>query len=179
MELTQGANAPVSGARTNVSFGWRAPAGMEADASAYLLTASGKVRGDHDMVFYNQPEGGDGAIRFSPDGVGRFDVELERVPALIEKIVFCATINEAVARNQTMAMLQDAHIALSGESELRFSPALASARILEQIRHHVLHASHAVHHEADPCVRVSVQPPCIPALKQLRDMLTGGRPHEA
>jgi hypothetical protein len=34
MDLQQGANAPVSGSQAIVSFGWRAPAGLEADASA-------------------------------------------------------------------------------------------------------------------------------------------------
>ena len=128
MELTQGANAPVAGAQAGVSFAWRAPNGLEADASAYLLTASGKVRGDQDMIFYNQPEGGDGAVRFSPDGPGRFDVNLGKVPDSIEKIVFCATINEANARNQTLAMLEGAQIRIEGDGELRFSPNLAGAR---------------------------------------------------
>ncbi|NNM78622.1 universal stress protein [Sphingomonas sp. ID1715] len=128
MELQQGANAAIPGERATVSFGWRAPAGLEADASAYLLTASGKVRGDQDMIFYNQPEGGDGSVRFSADGSGRFDVQLGRVPESIEKIVFCATINEANARGQTLSMLQDAHVAVGGESALRFAPALSGTR---------------------------------------------------
>ena len=129
MDLQQGANAPVAGGRTTVRLAWRTPAGLEADASAYLLTASGKVRGDQDMIFYNQPLGADGAIRFSGgEGAGEFEVDCERLPEAIEKIVFCATINEANSRGQTMAMLQDAAVTVSGDGDLRFAPVLASAR---------------------------------------------------
>ncbi len=65
-ELQQGGNTPVADKRLSVGFSWAIPSGraVEADASAYLLTASGKVRGDADMVFYNQPDGAGGAVRF-------------------------------------------------------------------------------------------------------------------
>lgn len=126
MDLQQGANAPVPGARASVRFDWRAPPGVEADASAYLLTASGKARGDHDMIFYNQPIGANGAVRFArDDGAGGFDVDLAAVPAEIEKIVFCATIHEGSARGQTLARLQGASISVNGA--LRFAPSLSGA----------------------------------------------------
>jgi len=126
MDMAQGANAPVSGDRATVRFSWTAGPDVEADASAYLLTATGKVRGDQDMIFYNQPVGADGAIRFSGDRAGRFDVELGKVPDTIEKIVFCATVHEANARGQTLANLREARVAVN--DELRFAPALARAR---------------------------------------------------
>lgn len=129
MDLQQGANAPVPGDRVAVRFDWRAGAGVDADPSAYLLTASGKVRGDHDMIFYNQPAGGDDAIRFAANGgAGSFDVDLARLPTEIERIVFCATVHEAHARGQTLAMLNDASISVTGDSDLRFAPALSDAR---------------------------------------------------
>ncbi|HYZ48883.1 MAG TPA: TerD family protein [Sphingomonas sp.] len=127
MDLQQGANAPVAGERASVRFDWRAPSGVEADASAYLLAAGGKVRGDHDMIFYNQPAGGEGAIRFAPNGgAGSFDVDLAALPRDVERVVFCATIHEANSRGQTLALLQDAAISVDGA--LRFAPPLADAR---------------------------------------------------
>ncbi|MFD1611814.1 TerD family protein [Sphingomonas tabacisoli] len=127
MDLQQGANAPLSGARASVRFDWQASSGVEADASAYLLTAAGKVRGDQDMIFYNQPAGAGGAIRFAPNGgAGSFDVDLAAVPGEIDKIVFCATIHDANSRGQTLALLKDASIAVGGG--LRFAPALSDAR---------------------------------------------------
>ena len=130
MDLQQGANAPIAGDSASVRFDWRAIPGVEADASAYLLTAAGKVRGDQDMIFYNQPTGGDGAIRFDANGGGGggFHVDLPRLPGDIERVVFCATIHDANSRGQTMAMLQDASIAVSGANDMRFMPALTGAR---------------------------------------------------
>lgn len=121
----QGANAPLEGAHATVALTWTAPAGVEADASAYLLTADGKVRGDQDMIFYNQPSGDAGAIRFA-DRV--FTIDLGRLSQAIERIVFCATIDEAMARRQTVAMLNDATITVAGGADVRFAPALADAK---------------------------------------------------
>lgn len=125
MELTQGANAPLTGGAATVSLRWTAPAGVEADVSAFLLTAAGKVRGDQDMIFYNQPAGEGGAIRLAD---GAFRVDPSQIDGAIEKIVFCITIEEAMARGQTLAMLREAAItATSDGGELRFAPDLAGA----------------------------------------------------
>lgn len=132
-DLQQGGNAPVPADRLTVSFAWTPAAGrdVDADASAYLLTASGKVRGDADMVFYNQPQGGDGGVRFvTGPGQGTFEVDLARLPAEIERVVFCVTIHEAQAKGQTLALLEGARIDVAssgGASALRFVPSLAGA----------------------------------------------------
>ncbi len=130
--LQQGGNAPVSGTRVSVGFSWTVSSGqsVDADASAYLLTASGKVRSDADMIFYNQPEGAGGVVRFGAaiGARGGFDVDLSRLPGDIERIVFCVTIHDAQARRQTLALLNDAEIAVSGGgSTIGYRPVLASA----------------------------------------------------
>lgn len=126
-DLTQGANAPVAGTSLTVSVDWPARPGVDADITAYLLTEAGKVRGDADMVFYNNASGGDGAIRYvagtSPRG--RFEVDLAKMPAAIARIVFCVTIEEAASRRQTMAMLDGAKISVSGD--ITYAPALGAA----------------------------------------------------
>ena len=66
MELQRGANTAIGAADVVVAIGYAAAAGTEADASAYLLAENGKVRGDHDMVFFNQALGGGDAVRFTP-----------------------------------------------------------------------------------------------------------------
>lgn len=130
--MQQGGNAPVAGDRIVVSLAWSAPAGVEADSSAYLLTAQGKVRSDDDMVFYNQPQGAGGAIRFAAasPGQGAFDIDLPRLPGDVARIVFCATIDKAQARRQTLALLNDARISVGrpgAAPDLSFSPPLAGA----------------------------------------------------
>ncbi|KMS56222.1 tellurium resistance protein TerA [Novosphingobium barchaimii LL02] len=132
-DLQQGGNASVPADRLTVSFAWTPTAGREvdADASAYLLTASGKVRSDADMVFYNQPQGGDGGVRFvTGPGQGTFEVDLSCLPPEIERVVFCVTIHEAQAKGQTLALLEGALIDVAtsgGGSALRFVPSLAGA----------------------------------------------------
>ncbi len=134
-DLTQGGNAPVQDDRVTVSFDWPVAGGRELDAdpSSYLLTAAGKVRGDQDMIFYNQPDGAGGAVRFSRSAGSRggFEVDLSAVPPAIERIVFCVTIDDAQVRRQTLALLDGAEIALGprgGSPVLRFRPALAGAQ---------------------------------------------------
>lgn len=133
IELQQGGNAPVPAGVLTIAFAWTSVAGrdVDADASAYLLTASGKVRGDADMVFYNQPQGGDGAVRFvTGAGRGTFEVDPARLPAALERIVFCATVHEAQARGQTLALLEGAEIAVAGSGgapAIVFRPHLVGA----------------------------------------------------
>ena len=132
IELQQGGNAAVDGTDASIRFEWSVPQGrdVEADASAYLLAANGRVRGDADMVFYNQPTGADGAIAFVADGGGRgrFQLDLARIPQSIERIVFCVTLHEAQSKRQTLALLDGASISVDAPgSTIRYRPALAAA----------------------------------------------------
>lgn len=129
IDLPRGGNAPVPAGPLTVAFDWTVAAGraVEADASAYLLTAAGVVRDDADMIFYNQPDGAGGAIRFAADlgRCGGFAVDPSRLPAAIERVVFCVTVHEAQARGQTLALLDDAAVTVAGA--IRFAPPLLAA----------------------------------------------------
>ena len=97
-QLVAGANCPVPREKLHVEV-LLSPAqvtGAEVDISAFALTASGKVRGDEDMVFYGQPRPGNGSVAFVANSAGRaeFSVDLPNVLASIEKIAFTATIHE-------------------------------------------------------------------------------------
>ena len=107
MELQQGANTAVSGATLTVRVEFSAPGGCEVDVSAFVVGENGRVRGDEDMVFYNQPNGADGAVRLTDRGPGgtTFEVDAPRLAAQVAKVVFTATIDQAQARRQTLAML--------------------------------------------------------------------------
>ena len=63
-------------------------AGASVDVSALLLTATGKVRGDDDFVFYNQPSAG--GVRYRADGV---DVDPGQVPSEIERVVVAVSLD--------------------------------------------------------------------------------------
>ena len=105
-----------------VGLGWdvRATDGeaFDLDSSAFLLTITGKVRGDADFIFYNQAKSADGSVEHTGDnrtGAGSGDdeailVDLSRVPADIEKISVCVTIHEAEARRHNFGMVAAAYI---------------------------------------------------------------------
>ncbi|MFC4942559.1 TerD family protein [Pseudonocardia sp. GCM10023141] len=66
----------------------RVTAAAPVDISALLVTAGGKVRGDADFVFYNQPEAP--GVRYRPDGV---DVDPGSVEEVIEQVVVTASLD--------------------------------------------------------------------------------------
>lgn len=53
MNLQQGGNAQVGLTDVAMSLNWNAVQVVDGDVSAYLLSESGKVCSDNDMIFYN------------------------------------------------------------------------------------------------------------------------------
>ena len=82
--LAKGANAPLPPGSVAV----RVTAAASVDISALLVTAEGKVRGDADFVFYNQPTAP--GVRYDPAGV---DVEPREIDAAIERVVVTASLD--------------------------------------------------------------------------------------
>lgn len=111
-----------------VGLGWdpRATDGTEfdLDASAFLLAANGKVRGDADFIFYNQLTSRDGSIQHTGDnrtGVGEGDdeaikVDLSQVSADIDKVAFVVTIHDAEARKQNFGQVANSFIRVVNEA---------------------------------------------------------------
>jgi tellurium resistance protein TerD len=105
-----------------IGLGWAARstdgAGFDLDASAFLLKADGKVRSDADMVFYNNLKSVCASVIHSGDnrtGAGDGDdeslvIELDKVPADVEKITVCVTIHEAEARKQNFGMVSKSYV---------------------------------------------------------------------
>lgn len=61
--MSKGANTALPARSVRVVLEWRPGAGVpDMDASALLLGADNKVRGDHDFVFYNQPRHPSGTV---------------------------------------------------------------------------------------------------------------------
>jgi len=95
--MQKGANTPVPVPSVRVELGWQSGMGVpDADASALLLTDTGKVRSDDDFVFYNQPAHGSGSVRHEGKQRGAtvtdvLSVDLGRVEPGIEKIVIAAS----------------------------------------------------------------------------------------
>ncbi len=118
VHLQPGANTSLSAApsrpqRVILTVGWSPPslAGLEIDASAFLLSSGGRVRGDTDMVFYNNPSSTDGSVVMTGASDGdrqAFIVDLTKLAATIHKVAVCVTIHEGEARRQSFSSLHAA-----------------------------------------------------------------------
>lgn len=132
LSLQKGGNISLSKQDANLSrilvgLGWdpRSTDGQQfdLDASAFLLTASGKVRGDHDFIFYNQLRSLDGSVEHTGDnrdGQGDGDdevikIDLTRLPAEIEKVAVSVTIDQADVRRQNFGQVGGAFIRIVNE----------------------------------------------------------------
>jgi tellurium resistance protein TerD len=127
VSLSKGGNVSLSKEEPGLSkiligLGWdtRATDGadFDLDASAFLLAAGDKVRGDDDFIFYNNLRSADGSVEHTGDnrtGEGDGDdeavsVELTRLPAEVQKIAVAVTIHEGEARRQSFGMVSNAFI---------------------------------------------------------------------
>jgi len=110
-----------------VGLGWdsRATDGaaFDLDASAFLVKLDAKVRTDSDFCFYNNKVVAGGAVQHAGDnttGAGDGDdetikVELSKIPADLDKVVFAVTIHEAEVRKQNFGQVNHAYIRVVNE----------------------------------------------------------------
>ena len=127
VSLSKGGNLSLSKEapglkKITVGLGWQARATdgqpFDLDASAFMLTAEGKVQSDAGFIFYNQPKSAEGSVHYLGDNrTGDADgddeqitVDLDAVPAAITKVAFSVTIHDAVARAQSFGQVSNAFI---------------------------------------------------------------------
>lgn len=127
ISVSKGQNTSLSNAAPGmttmaVGLGWnaRATAGQafDLDASAFMLNEADKVPSDSHFIFYNQNSSPEGSVKYVGDnrtGDGDGDdetimIHLDRVPANVEKIAVCVTIDSAAERNQNFGQVSEAFI---------------------------------------------------------------------
>ncbi len=127
ISLQKGGNVNLTKSDPNlkqvlVGLGWDARASdgaaFDLDASLFMVQESGKVRGDHDFIFYNQLKSLCGSVEHTGDnqtGEGDGDDEaikvmLDSVPPEITRLVVAVTIHDADLRKQNFGMVEDAYI---------------------------------------------------------------------
>lgn len=92
--------------------------GFDLDGSAFMLKADGKVRSDADFIFYNNLKSTDGSVTHQGDNLTgggdgddeRITIELDKIPAEMDKVTFTVTIHEAEARKQSFGQVAKAYI---------------------------------------------------------------------
>ena len=114
--LTPGANTSVSAGAQTVTITYSPVAGADLDVSAFLLTDSGKVRGDNDMCFFGQQSVNNGAVKLVESAAGRtvFSMNLDAIDPAIEKVALTATIYENKAKFAAFPVL---NVSVSGGIE--------------------------------------------------------------
>ncbi len=127
ISLTKGGNISLtkeapSMKKMVVGLGWdvRITDGAEfdLDASLFMVKEDGKVRDERDFIFFNQKESACGSVKQMGDnrtgeGAGddeTIEIDLEKVPQDIKKLVIVVTIHEAEARGQNFGMVSSAFI---------------------------------------------------------------------
>ncbi|GGV05516.1 MULTISPECIES: TerD family protein [Streptomycetaceae] len=124
--LAKGGNVSLTKAAPNltqvqIGLGWDARsttgAPFDLDASA-LLCQAGRVLGDEYFVFYNNLKSPEGSVEHQGDnltGDGEGDdevvvVNLDLVPAHVDKVVFAVSIYDAEARMENFGQVRNAYI---------------------------------------------------------------------
>jgi len=132
ISLTKGGNVNLSKEAPGlnkiiVGLGWDARAtdgaAFDLDTSAFLVKLDGKVRSDADFCFFNNKTVADGAVQHQGDnttGAGEGDdevikVELAKIPADLDKVVFTVTIYDADTRKQNFGQVSRAYIRIVNE----------------------------------------------------------------
>jgi len=107
-------------AEIDACLGWGVSnTACDVDVSAFLLDSTGKVPADTWFVFYGQTQSPDGSTKFlSGQGGDReiISVDLTRLNANVQKIVFVLTINEAFEKNLNFSMLKDAYVRIMDQT---------------------------------------------------------------
>jgi len=106
--------------RLNIQLHWgtgknigSANSELELDASLFMLNNAGQCRDDQDMVFYGNTNGYNGAVlhedkkqvgKLMQEGLA---IDLEKLPANVEKMAVTLTIYEGGERRQSFAMVEN------------------------------------------------------------------------
>ncbi len=99
-------------------FGGGGGANIDCDASVLMLGENGRIRNNSDVIYFGNLKSPDGSVQHTGDnltGDGDGDdeqilVDLNRVPAQVDKLVFVVNIYDCVKRNQHFGMIQNAFI---------------------------------------------------------------------
>ncbi|HET6878151.1 MAG TPA: TerD family protein [Jatrophihabitans sp.] len=92
--IPKGGNLAVDARAVRAELSWTGGPGVpDVDVSALLLQPSGRVTGDHDFVFYNQPRHPSGSVRHAgkQGTVDAVEVDLAALPADVERVVLAAS----------------------------------------------------------------------------------------
>jgi stress response protein SCP2 len=92
--LTKGGNTAVEAGAVRAVLTWSPGPGVpDVDLSALLLQENGRVAGDDDFVFYNQPNHASGAVRHvgKQGAADAVEIDLSRMPGSVARVLLAAS----------------------------------------------------------------------------------------
>ncbi len=127
VSLSKGGNVSLSKEapglkKITLGLGWDVRktdgADFDLDAMVFLVNDQGKVRSDTDFVFFNNKSSADGSVTHAGDnrtGAGEGDdetinIDLDNVPADVQKVIAAVVIYEGQQRGQNFGMVDKAFI---------------------------------------------------------------------
>lgn len=123
INLTKGQRVDIGLQKIGVGLGWdpsaRPGEEFDLDASAFMLAADKQIPTEGFFVFYNSPESSDRSVKSSGDdrtgGSSEGDdetltVDLVKVDARIEEIIFTVTIHDHDSRRQNFGQVRNSFI---------------------------------------------------------------------
>jgi len=125
ISLSKGQRIDIGLTKLSVGLGWDPNKGastsdFDLDASAFMLGADGQIPGEEFFVFYGNEAGSpDGAVKSSGDdrtgGNSEGDdeiisVDITKLDARIEQIIFTVTIHEFAERKQNFGQVRNSFI---------------------------------------------------------------------
>jgi len=78
-----------------LGLSWSGAAQFEVEPAAFLLDQQGRVSGDADMVFYNQPRDAQAGVVLANGRPVGFSLQLDRLPARVQRIAFTLALTDA------------------------------------------------------------------------------------
>ncbi|MCY7571224.1 TerD family protein [Bacillus pumilus] len=104
--LQMGANTVLNSPKGQVSISYEVSSAIDISLTAFLLTDSDMVQGDHGIIFYNQPESATGVATLLPAEVSgqlkrhQLNFDMSKVPAGITKMAITLTEDQGSGFSQ-------------------------------------------------------------------------------
>ncbi|RKR83793.1 tellurium resistance protein TerD [Mucilaginibacter gracilis] len=129
INLQKGQKIDIGLSKMTVGLGWNPNEGtgyeFDLDVSAIMIDANRFVPEDEFFVFYNNVDSPDMAVHHTGDDPSggnsdggddeSINVDLTKVDAKIQEILFVVTIHEAAARRQNFGQVRDSYIRIIDE----------------------------------------------------------------
>ena len=104
--LQMGANTVLNSPKGQVSISYEVSSAIDISLTAFLLTDSDLVQGDHGIIFYNQPESATGVATLLPAEISgqlkrhQLNFDMSKVPAGITKVAITLTEDQGIGFSQ-------------------------------------------------------------------------------